>query len=321
MEYEKIEGLEKPVSKVIFGTGIPSMYAGDDDKTAFAILDAAVEAGITSLDTANSYGYAEEVLGRWLQSRGGREKLNIITKGANPIGDVKRVSRECIEADLMNSLRLLHTDYIDVYFLHRDDESVPVSEVAEIMNGYLEKGIIKTYAVSNWTFNRINQLNDYCEKNGMKKISVISPSYSLADCIGDPWGGSVTLTGTEKAEQRKVLEESRFPIFTYSSLARGFLSGKIKSTDTPEMVKEKIGLAAIEYAYPINFERLRRAEILAAEKNVTVAQLTLAWQLSRKLNIFAINSTSTPSHLYSNLKAFEIEITPEEADWIHPETI
>lgn len=314
MQYRKIAGEIPPMSRIICGTDIRPMREGKD---VFALLDCALENGVNAFDTAAAYGGSESSLGRWIAERKIRKKIILITKGANPGADgLPRMTPKEIRRDLEQSLERLQTDYIDIYLLHRDDPRTPVGEVAELLTGYLRRGVIRMAGSSNWSFGRVRGLNAFAAEHGLEPFRAVSPSFSLADCVGDPWGGSVTLSGPENEAERSWLEQTGMPVLAYSGLARGFLSGKVKSSDRDRLAG-LIGPGAVEYGAPVNFERLRRAEKLAEEKHAAVPQIALAWLLSRKLNVFPICAASSEEHLRSNLASLDLSLTPEEAAWLH----
>ena len=132
MEYGKIKGVDKPISRILFGTVGQNFTMGRDN---CALLDAAVEAGITTIDTARKYAFAEKSLGMWLKKDGNREKVVILSKCAHPglFGNA-RVNETAIRNDFVVSTRNLCTDYIDIYLLHRDDTSLGVDVAVEVMN-------------------------------------------------------------------------------------------------------------------------------------------------------------------------------------------
>ena len=160
-KYGNIPGLDKPVSRIVYGCAGMKMLRGEPADTQ---LDAAFAAGINAFDTARVYGGLEKVLGDWIKSRGNREKLVLISKGAHPVFTPKedgtaettrRLSREEIRKDIDATLLALGVDELDVYLLHRDDLSVPVGEIAEWMDELVKEGKTRTVGGSNWTFRRI----------------------------------------------------------------------------------------------------------------------------------------------------------------------
>lgn len=315
MKYSSVKYVEKPVSRVVFGTDRTRMMENEDE---FELLDSAFEAGINTFDTAACYGEAESSLGRWIVSRKLRDQVVILTKGANPDEKRNRLTECDIMSDIENSFARLQTDYIDIYVLHRDDPSVPVGPVVELMNRLHKKGRIGAFGGSNWTLSRTKEANEYAEKHGLIPFSICSPSFGLAECIGDPWGGSVTLSGPKQAEFRSYVKENKIPVFSYSSLGRGFFSGKVKSTEE-ERAREIIGFGAAEYAFPINFKKLKRAEMMAKEKSVSVSQIAYAWVTQQDFEVFGITKPGSRKHIAETIDALYLTLTEEERRWLNAE--
>ena len=316
MEYLQINGIENKISKIAFGCAIEPMLKGEN---VHELLDACVEMGITTFDTAENYGESEISLGNWMRDRKNREKLVIISKGCHPYDGKDRVNPEELIKDIENSFKRLNTDYIDIYFMHRDDYKIEVGTMVEILNEYYKKGKIKAFGGSNWTHDRIEEANQYAKAHGLQPFTVSSPNYGLADQIGDPFGGGagcVSIAGPRNREAREWYIKNDMPVFAYSSLARGFFSGKISSSN-PEAAAEILDEFAVKgYCYPENFERLRRAESLAKEKNCSVAQLALAWTLAQPLKTVLLASARSSERMRDNLKAFDIKLTQDELTWL-----
>ena len=228
--HTEIPGIDKPVSRIFFGTAIAPMLAG---KNVNALLDAVMAHGINAFDCARGYGFAEKSLGRWVRDRNNREQVVILTKcgNVNRKGEVA-VNRKVILKELAASLRALNMDYIDIYLLHRDDPKTPVSEIMETLNECKQAGKIRIFGVSNWTHEHIAEANAYAAAHGLDGFSVSSPNFGLARQVSDPWGGEcVTVSGPENAAAQSWYAENRMPVLCYSSLARGFFSGKFRSFD------------------------------------------------------------------------------------------
>lgn len=319
MEYRTITNIEKPVSRLVLGTMIISDL---EPERSFKLLDDAFALGCTTLDTAHGYGggHSERGIGAWMQARGNRENVVVISKGAHHNADRKRITPFDIAADLHDSLARLQTDYIDVYLLHRDDPSKPVGPIVEALNEHKDAGRICAFGGSNWTHARIDEANAYAEAHGLTLFTASSPNYGLADQVKDPWGpGCVTLSGPANVDARAWYLANQMPIFAYSSLARGFFSGRITLDNFEEtkLILDRACLTA--YCHDVNFERLRRTIILAKEKQVTVPQLALAYILTSPLNVFALVGAANGDEFAENVRAFDIELTDVERAWLNLE--
>ena len=315
MKYGKIPGVDKPVSRIFLGTCTKRFMGGGDCSD---LLNAALSLGINAIDTARVYRGAERSIGRWLRSSDAREKVVILSKCAHPdLFGRKRVNERAIRADLKKSLSLLGTQYIDIYIAHRDDTSVPVGQIVEIFNAILSEGKIRAFGGSNWSHERIEQANEYAYSHNLVPFAVSSPYYSLAEQYGDPWGkNGLGITGSQNASARAWYAESGLPVVAYSSLARGVLSGRIKSSDYSSAGKIFDRVTMRGYVSKENFERLRRCEELAKAKGVSVAQTALAYVLCSGMNTFAAVSGSGAGRLKENALAADLTLTAAECSWL-----
>lgn len=315
MKYAKIPYVDKPVSRILYGTANPPfMMAGDGN----ALLDDMFSLGVTTFDTARNYGGSEISIGRWIEERGNRDDIVLLSKCGHPsVFGKRRVNREAMEKDLRKSLGYLHTDHIDIYLLHRDDPEVPAGEIIEIFNDMHTAGKIGAFGGSNWTYRRIEEANEYAYAHNLIPFSVSSPNFGLADQVQDPWGGGCeTISGPSHAADREWYRQQDMPVIAYSSLGRGLFSGRLRYAERENAGKILDEFAMRGYGYPENFERLRRCEELAERKGVSVAQLAMAWIHAQGLNTFAVVSTSSKERMQQNIDALHIELTKEEADWL-----
>lgn len=316
MKYQRIRDVSPEVSRIVFGCAIPQMIRGEDTD---ALLDEMYAAGITAYDTAENYGLSEVSLGHWIKNRNNREKIVIITKGCHPYDGRDRVTSEDLKHDIEQSFERLGTDYIDIYMLHRDDLKTGVGPVVEVLNEYHRAGRIGAFGASNWIHQRIEAANQYAAQKGLTPFTVASPNFGLCEQVGDPWGGGsgcVTISGPENKKARQWYAEQGIPVFAYSSLGRGMLSGKVKSSDIQGAKKILDENAQKGYCYPENFERLRRVEIMAEKKHASVSQIALAWIMNQDFLVFPIVSTADSGHIEENVKALDIHMTPEEVRWL-----
>jgi aryl-alcohol dehydrogenase-like predicted oxidoreductase len=315
MQYGSIPGVDKPVSRLVQGT-IP--ISSKEEERSFALLDAVIEQGGTTFDTAHVYGGSdcERVFGRWLKERGLREKVVVIAKGAHHNQDRPRVTPFDIAADLHDSLARMQLDYVDLYILHRDDPNVPVGPIVEALNEWVHKGRIRAFGGSNWTHDRIRDANAYALKHGLIPFAASSPNFSLADQIKEPWANCVTISGPRNEEARAYYRETDMPLFTWSSLAGGFFSDRFNRDNLDQFDNYYDKLAVDCYADEANFQRLDRVRELAREKGRTVPQVALAWVMSQPLNIYALVGCKTGDEFRANVEALEMKLTPAEIAYL-----
>ncbi len=315
MKYANHPYVNKKISRIFYGTAMMPFLAGENGND---LLDSMYELGVTAFDIARGYGGAESSVGKWVEERGLREKVVLLSKCAHPDGQGnKRVNEKAIREDFAMSSEALRSDYIDIYLLHRDDPDVPAGEVIEIMNALYVEGKIRAFGGSNWTHQRIEEANAYAKEHNLIPFTVSNPNFGLADQIQDPWGGGcITISGPANKDARLWYKEKQMPIIAYSSLGRGLFSGRVKS-DKLDQVTEVLDAVAMKgYGYPENYERLRRCEELAKKKCCTVPQIAMAWIYHQELDTFAVVSTSSEKRMQENIEALHIELTKEECEYL-----
>lgn len=317
--YGEIPGVNKPVSRIFFGTAFKTMMSGGN---ANALLDAALALGINAFDCARGYGLAEKSLGNWIKERGNRERVVILSKCGNvsPTGAVK-VNRAVILRELEASLRALGTDYIDVYLLHRDDPNTPVSELIDTLNEVKAAGKIRSFGVSNWTHERIAEANSYAGSRGLEGFAVSSPNFGLTRQMSDPWGGGcVTVSGPENAAARSWYRECDMPVIAYSSLGHGFMSGKFRSGDYEAAKKLLDAPSRRAYLCEENMLRLRNAETLAEKYKTAVPDIAMRYVFGADMNVFAVMSTTNPARLPGNVRAANSPLSEEDVKLLEDES-
>jgi aryl-alcohol dehydrogenase-like predicted oxidoreductase len=315
VQYGNVPGVSKPISRIVHGSiGVSSK----DIEGSFAILDAVFSMGCNAFDTAHVYGQGdnERTMGRWIASRGNRDKLVIIGKGAHHSQDRKRVTPFDITADIHDSLARFKFDYIDLYLLHRDDPSVPVGPIVEVLNEHHAAGRIHAFGGSNWSFERIQEANEYAAARGLVPFVASSPNFSLADQYREPWEGCISISGPQNSAIRAAYAASQMPLFTWSSLAGGFFSGRLRRDNLDSFEEYLDKLAVHSYAGEENFRRLDRAQELGDEKGLTIPQIALSYVLSQPLNIFALVGSRTPEEFKANLDASEVRLTDAECAYL-----
>ena len=316
MQYGDLPYLEKPVSRLVQGTVMLSSEALTE---SFGLLDEIYALGGNTFDTAHGYGEGdcERVLGRWVNERGLREQVVIIDKGAHHNQDRKRVTPFDITADLFDSLARLQLDAIDLYLLHRDDPTVPVGPIIEALNEHQQAGRIQAFGASNWSLARLQAANAYAADHGLAPFQVSSPNFSLAEQIKPPWPDCVTISGPENEAVRAWYQASQMPLFTWSSLAGGFFSGRFRPDNLPTFTDYLDNLCVESYGSEANFRRLERAEALAVAKGLSLPQIALAYVLNQPLNIFALVGCRTGAEFADNLAALFLKLTAEELAWLN----
>jgi aryl-alcohol dehydrogenase-like predicted oxidoreductase len=272
-------------------------------------MDEFVAIGGNTFDTAECYGggNAEKALGLWLKDRKNRDDLNIWTKGAHPHGNSgPRVNPEAIREDIQVSLERLQLDYVDLYALHRDDETVPVGPIIEVLNEQIEKGLTLAIGASNWTHQRIQEANEYASAHGLVGFTFSSPNLSLARVNEAYWKGCISAD----EETIRWHTEAQFPLFSWSAQARGFFSGRF----SPD-VRDNADIVRVFYNDG-NWERLRRAEQLGKEKGMTITQIALAYVVNQPFSTCALIGPANNDELHSSHQGADLKLTPNEMAWL-----
>ncbi|HPP66942.1 MAG TPA: aldo/keto reductase, partial [bacterium] len=221
MKYGEIKGIDKKISRIIMGV---------DNQTTFphlaVMLDDFVEKGGNTVDTAFIYygGLCEILLGEWIKTRNMRDKIMIIAKGAH----TPYCTPQNMTTQLLISLERMQTDYVDIYFLHRDNPDIPVGEFVDVLNEHKKAGRIKIFGGSNWTLERIEQANQYAKSKGLEGFSAVSNNFSLARMLKPVWPGVIS---SSDKKSRQWFEKNQIPLISWSSQARGFFTGRYSPDD------------------------------------------------------------------------------------------
>ncbi len=311
MQYGTIPGLDKPVSRIVQGC---IMLNPENEADDYALLDAVFEAGVNTFDNAHIYGNGdtERVFGRWVASRGIRDRIVLLDKGAHHNADRKRVTSYDIEADIHDSLARLKFDHIDLYGLHRDDPSVPVGPIVESLNAHRSAGLVGPFGGSNWRADRVAAANDYARAHGLEPFAFSSPHFSLAEMVEAPWDDCISITGAHAAEQKWYRSE-RLPVFSWSTLSGGWFSGRLSRTNQAEHLDT---LYMRCYGCEANFRRLERATQFGKERGLSPAQVALAYVLNQDLNVFPLVAAFSPNEIRELAAAVDLRLTRVELDWL-----
>ena len=310
MTYGQVNGVGKPVARVVHGT---TMLTADALQHGMDLLDGVFAEGGTTFDTAHGYGGGdcERVLGAWMERRGNREQVVILTKGCHPNKDRDRVTPSDLTSDLMDSLARLRTDYVDLYLLHRDDPTRPVDAIVATMAEHHAAGRIHAYGGSNWSVPRIEEANAYAARHGLPAFAASSPNYSLAVQLRAPWAGCLSIGGPEAAGDRAWYRRTQLPVFSWSSLAGGFFSGRF-GRDKPRPDSGGEALSADTYSSEGNFTRLEAAEAIGREHGVSAARVALAYIMQTGLDVYPIAASATPCEFADNAAALDLQLSPGE---------
>lgn len=308
MQYVGLGNTGLRVSRFILG----SMQLGWllNEEESFELLDAAFEAGINTIDTADIYsrwtdesypGKSEEIIGKWMSDRGVREEIVLATKVRGAMSDKpndRGLSRKHILEGVQASLERLQTDWIDLYWSHWPDENVDQEVTLRAFDKLIDDGIVHHIGASNHTAAQIVESLWISDSRNLIRYDAIQPSYSL-----------VRRRDYEKYLQ-PVVEKYNLAVTSYSPLGGGFLTGKYGEETTPD--SKRADSIEKRYAKERNYRIVKELEEIAKEKGDSMPQIALAWVLGRDSITAPIIGVSAINQLRDNLAALDIEITKEE---------
>ncbi|MGN8171127.1 aldo/keto reductase [Agrobacterium sp. 22117] len=298
----QIPGVAKPASVVALGFEFFPNFA-----SASLTLDSFYEAGGNLFDTAFVYGggKTEAIFGDWHTSRNvPREDIVLIGKGAHsPLCYPDMIAKQ-----LDQSLNRLKTDYVDIYFMHRDNTDVPVGEFVDAMDAEVQRGRIRgIFGGSNWTRQRMDEAIAYAEKTGKTAPGALSNNFSLAEMLDPIWAGCVAAADEPWKEWAK---ERQIPNFAWSSQGRGFFTDRAgrDKRDDEEIVR-------VWYSER-NFERRDRAIELAKKLGRHPIHIALAYVIAQPFPVIPLIGPRTIAELEDSLSALDIKLTPEQVRWL-----
>jgi aryl-alcohol dehydrogenase-like predicted oxidoreductase len=310
MEYRRLGRCGLSVSALTLGNWATHGAQVDDDR-AIATVHAALEQGITTFDTSDSYasGRAEELLGVALkgQPRHGVEILTKVYWPTGPGANERGLSRKHIVHAVEDSLRRLGIDYIDLYQAHRFDDTVPLEETLRAFDDLIRQGKVLHVGVSEWSAASIRSAVRIADEMGLDRIVSNQPQYSL-------------LWRVIEREIQPTCEELGIGEIVWSPLAQGMLTGKyLPGAPVPANSRATDAEGAGYISRWMRDEVLRAVQALggvAAARGVTTAQLALAWVLGRPTVSSAIIGASSPGQVLENAKALDVALDPGIIDTI-----
>ncbi len=272
-----------------------------DEPTAFVVLDAYVEAGGNCIDTADVYsaGESELILGRWMKTRGNRDRVIIATKLGSQMGPGKQgLSRRYIFEAVEASLKRLQTDYIDLYQAHRDDADTPLEETLQAFDELVHQGKVHVIGASNYSAARLAEALQVSQEHGYVRYESLQPLYNLID------------REAYERELELLCRERELGVITYFSLARGFLTGKYQPN---KALPQSIRAQGVQdrYMNERGFRILAEVERVASRYHATPAQVALAWIIARPGVTAPIASATSVQQVRELLGAVELNLDGE----------
>ena len=278
-------------------------WTSDRDES-FAVLDRFVDAGGRSIDTADVYGAwvpgnkggeSEAILGEWIKSRGHRDSVVIATKVFS-LATRPGLSAANIRSAVDESLQRLQTDYLDLYYAHRDDETVPQADYVAAFDELVKAGKVREVGASNFSIDRLQSALKIAKDAGLTPFTVAQDKLNLVDR---------SLEATLPA-----LEAAGIVELPYAALASGFLTGKYREGVTVESARA--GGAGKYLDDPKNVELLATLDAIAAGHGVSVTAIALAWLRQQTAVGAPIASARTTPQLANLVESFGLVLSADE---------
>jgi aryl-alcohol dehydrogenase-like predicted oxidoreductase len=308
MEYTNLGNTGLEVSRFCLGCmnfGSDREWMIGDEERSHEIIDRAIDLGINFLDTANvySHGESEAIVGDAIENHD-REELVIATKVYGSMGEgpnKQGLSRKHILDQVEGSLERLGTDYIDLYQIHRWDETTPVEETLHALDRLVETGKVRYVGASTmaaWKFTKAlyeSDLNDYA------RFTCMQPQYNLVD-------------RQEEENVLPVCADQGIGVIPWSPLGGGFLTGKYDRDDDPEEGRAATDEHTYERFTDENWGVLDAVRKIADRKDATPAQVSLAWLLRKDVVDAPIIGPRSVDQLEENVGALDVSLSEEETE-------
>jgi aryl-alcohol dehydrogenase-like predicted oxidoreductase len=291
--------------------GIPLVLGGNvfgftaDEDTSFAILDRFYEQGGRMVDTAQGYsvwvpghvgGESETVIGKWLASRNVRADMRIATK-TGMFGKPGDLAPALVAEELARSLERLQTDYVDLYYAHRDEPQTPLAEVAGGFDTLVRQGLVREVGASNFDAARLAEWDDIASQGGLARPSVLQNEYNLVE--RDAFGPAL----------QDLCLERGIAMLPWFGLAAGFLTGKYRTRE--DLERHNRG-SSIERFFDKGLKVLPALDAVAEETGASLGAVALAWLLRQQGIAAPIASASKPEQLDIQFEALSLELTEEQ---------
>ena len=291
--------------------GLPIVLGGNvfgytaDDDASFAILDRFYEAGGRMVDTAQGYsvwvdghigGESETVIGKWLASRGVRGDMLIATKTGME-GNAGDLAPAKVRQELEASLERLQTDYVDLYYAHRDDAHTALADAATGFGALVAEGQVRELGVSNYTAARLSALNDACDAAGTARFTVLQNEYNLV-CRDE-----------YDAQLQDYCTRNDVAHFPWYGLAAGFLTGKYrKASDLESGARGN----SIKRFWDQGQSVLPALDAIANETGASHGAIALAWLIAHPAIAAPIASARTAPQLDLHFEAAALSLSDEQ---------
>jgi aryl-alcohol dehydrogenase-like predicted oxidoreductase len=282
-----------------------------DEQASFEVLDTYLELGGNFIDSADVYskwipghrgGESETVIGKWMKSRGVRDRVVVATKVGSAMGpgpQNKGLHRGHVERALKASLKRLQVDAIDIYYAHQDDPQTPLEESLGHFDELVRAGHVRSLGASNYPAERLREALELQETRGWARYEIAQPAYSLMNRLA--FEGGVA----------SVCREFGLAVFGFAALAGGFLTGKYRrDAELPDSKRAKS--VQSRYMDDRGWRVVEAVVEVARERGDTPAQVALAWVLAKPDITGPIAAAMSPEQMRELWKALELRLSAEE---------
>ncbi len=291
--------------------------AAISEATALKQLDIYVQGGGNLLDTAAVYGQdkagepstSEQVIGKWLAANALRRQLFIASKGCHPHKNdlhKSRVGEREMMDDISRSLDQLKTDYLDIWFFHRDNPAMGADEIIDMAQLLVAKKLIRHLGASNWRSKRIEEANSWATTHGKAPFVISEIQWSLAHCTPEIWGDDTMVCMNE--EEHAWYTEHDFPVMAFAPQAKGLFSKLIagEAASLSETARRR-------FLTERNIALVPEVRALSEELGVTPAAVVIAFLTSQKNPTIAIAGSSRVEQITDTLSASSLTLSEDQA--------
>ena len=306
MQKRRLGQTDLSIAPLVLGGNVFGWTA--DEKTSFDLLDRFAGAGLNAIDTADAYsrwvpgnkgGESETIIGKWMKSRGNRDKIVVVTKVGSDMGQGKKdLSAAHIERAVEASLKRLQTDVIDLYLSHWADPATPYEETLGAYDKLLAAGKVRHIGASNLDAGQLRAALDVASLRGLPRYAVLQPEYNLYD------------RSSFDGPLHDLCAAEDIGVITYFALAKGFLSGKYRSE--ADLGKSERGGGVKGYLNARGMRILAALDAVSARHSASQAEIALAWVMAQPGITAPIASATTLDQVESLVRAASLKLSAED---------
>ncbi len=294
MEYRQLGSTDLQISSI--GMGCVTFGREIDEVASFAVLDRAIEHGITLFDTAEAYGQgaSERVLGQWMADRGVRDQIVLASKVSGVL------TRDRVVSSAEESLRRLRVEQLDLFQLHVWDDATPLDESLAALDQLVTSGKVRFIGCSNWKAWQLAKSLLLSQSSGLQQVRSVQPPYNLVQ-------------REIETDLLPLCWDQGIGVISYSPLAAGFLTGKYgRGEHIPQGTRFDVmpGHQPL-YFHDAGYAALDRLERVSAQTGEPQLRLALAWVLQQPQISSVLIGARSPAHVDQAFDAAQLKLTPD----------